>query len=271
MRTKKDQQGFVIIGSVSLVLIAIFALKAAIGTGPKPGPDNCIGDPASNTVVVIDHSDGVSRQTIDEIRARAQAWVRDSVGPNDRVTIFAVDELSQNNLTPLVSVCRPRRQGNRAIENVRALEKRFQTRYEAPLDSALRLAPGTSPQSPLAQSLIDVSLSHYLRGSRNTLLVFSDMMENTPRFSLYRCSSPESVVHAFRASRVGSQERPSFRNTMVRLNIIPRLDQSRSALECRDKLWLWFFGDNPGEHAGLSIDYLPGGQATHPTAKEVRR
>jgi hypothetical protein len=111
--------------------------------------------------------------------------------------------------------------------------------------------------------------SSVLRSERNTLLVFSDMLENTKRFSIYRCSSADAVVQGFRASRVGAMERPKFINTEVRLNIIPRLDQSRTTLACRDKLWVWFFGDNPGANAGLELDYLPGGPAV-PVA-DVRR
>jgi hypothetical protein len=89
--------------------------------------------------------------------------------------------------------------------------------------------------------------------------VFSDMLENTKRFSMYRCSAPDAAIAEYRASRVGAKERPTFKNTQVRLNIIPRLDQSRRTLACRDKLWVWFFGDNPGTNAGLDLDHLPGG------------
>lgn len=265
MHTRKDKQGFLLIGVVATAVIGIIALKIILDDGDKPGSDNCVGNPIANTVIVIDRSDAVTQQTLDEIRARAMAYVSDSVKDNERVTVYSVDNASTTGLAPLVSLCRPRRHGSRLTENVKALEKQFRANYQRPLDSILRLAPGSSSESPLAQALTDISLGRHLNARRNTLMVFSDMLENTDRFSMYRCASPNRVVEEFRRSRMGAKERPQFKNTMVRLNIIPRLDQPVAALECRDKLWVWFFGDNPGEEAGVSLEYLPGGPAVRPT------
>jgi hypothetical protein len=265
MRTRKDNQGLALIGGVAALVLGLVALYAYRTGQPKPGPDNCIGKPDASTVIVIDRSEETTRQTLNEIRARAKSYVRDSVGDNELVSVFAVDALVNRALVPLVSLCRPRREGNRLIENPKVLESRFRTNFEAPLDSALALGQGTSTESPLAQAITDISLSQYLRSDRNTLMVFSDLLENTDRFSLYRCASSSRVIEDFRRSRIGAMERPRLNNTSVRLNIIPRLNQSRVTLECRDKLWVWFFGDNPGSDAGVELDYLPGGP-TRPQA-----
>jgi hypothetical protein len=264
MRTKRDKQGVMLIASVAIVVLGLLAYRGYIGYRPKPGPDNCLGKPVASTAIIIDRSETTTQQTLNEIRARAMSYVRDSVKINERVSVFSVDDLAKEALVPLVSLCRPRRDGNRLVENVPMLEKQFRIKFEAPVDTTLTPRQGTSTESPLAQAITDISLSRYLRSDRNTLLVFSDMLENTNRFSLYRCASPTRVIDDFRRSRTGAMERPRFRNTMVRLNIIPRLDQSKTTLECRDKLWVWFFGDNPGPDAGLELDYLPGGPAVQP-------
>jgi hypothetical protein len=260
MSTKKDKQGILLIAGIMVIVAGLVGYSAYVGRRPRPGIDNCIGHPNASTVIVIDRSEEISEQTLREIRARAMTYVTDSVSDNERVSVFTAEKVSKSALAPVVSLCRPRRQGSRLTENVKSLEKQFRANYEMPLDSVLKLAPGTSTESPLAQVIIDISLSQYLRSERNTLIVFSDMLENTDRFSLYNCVAPQNVIADFRASRIGTKERPQFRNTMVRLNIIPRFDQARIALECRDKLWVWFFGDDPGSHAGLDLDYLPGGQ-----------
>jgi hypothetical protein len=260
MSSKKDKQGILLIGGVVVFVLSLLGYSAYVGTRPKPGTDNCIGHPDASTVIVIDRSEEISQQTLSEIRARAMMYVTDSVGDNERVSVFTAEKVSKNALAPLVSLCRPKRQGSRLTENLKSLENQFRAKYEIPLDSVLKMTPGTSTESPLAQVIIDLSLSHYLRSQKNTLIVFSDMLENTDRFSLYHCVAPQNVIADFRASRTGTKERPEFRNTMVRLNIIPRFDQARTSLECRDKLWVWFFGDDRGAHAGLDLDYLPGGQ-----------
>lgn len=270
MRTRRDKQGLLLLGCVATVVLGLLAYRSYLGSKPEPGSDNCLGRPDASTVVVIDRSEETTQQTLNEIRARAISYVRDSVKDNELVTVFSIDDLAKRALVPLVSLCRPRREGNRLVENVKTLERRFHTNFEAPLDAALAPRQGTSTESPLAQAITDISLSRYLRSGRNTIMVFSDMLENTGRFSLYRCVSPARVIEEFRRSRAGAMERPRFRNTMVRLNIIPRLNQSQATLECRDKLWVWFFGDNPGPNAGVELDYLPGGPGAHPRAVDAR-
>lgn len=263
MPSDKDKQGYMLIAGVLAVVVVLGALKAAT-TPQQPGPDLCVGEVDASTAILIDRSDDVTEQTRDEIRARALAYVKDSVRENERVSVFAINQGSSTALMPLISLCRPRRYGSRMTENVRVIEKRYRESFEGPLNSALRVPAGSSAESPIAQALTDISLSHYLNSKRNTLIVFSDMLENTPRFSLYQCDSPDAVIDRYRQSRIGAQERPKFMNTSVRLNIIPRLGQSRDEVQCRDRLWTWFFGDDAGADAGLAVHYLPGGPPVNP-------
>lgn len=261
MLSKKDKHGIWLIGVVLAALIGVFVVKATLDSKPKPGPDNCVGEITANTVILLDHSEKIPTQTLDEIASRTMAHIRESVKINERVSIFTISELTKQNLKPLVSLCRPPDEGNRAIENVAQIRKRFQERFEKPVREALAIAPGNSSESPIAQAVTDISLSQYLRGKSNSLLIFSDMLENTNKFSLYKCSSSEDIVSRYRDSRRGAMERPEFKNTSVALNLVPRLDQPKMTIKCRDTLWVWFFGNNSGSQASLKVDYLPGGPA----------
>lgn len=259
--SEKDRKGLLLFGVVLLVLIAFGVAKVVLDRQPRPGPDNCIGEPSRSTVVVLDHSEGISEQTREEIVARAMRHIRDNVQVNERVSVFTVSQLSKKALRPVVSLCRPPEDGNRVYENIQLIRKRFQQNFEQPVRSALSTPVRGSSESPIAQAITDLSLSQFLRAQANSLLVFSDMLEHTPRFSLYGCRQAESVVSRYRDAVKGAKERPTFRNTAVSLNLIPRLDQSRETLRCRDVLWTWFFGDNEGPEARLTLDYLPGGEA----------
>lgn len=256
--TEKDKKGLVLIGLVVLFLIAAVAAKVAIGTPPKPGPDGCIGKVAANTVIVLDHSESLTQQTLAEISSRAMSHVLKKAQVNERVTVFYISDLSRKQLVPAFSRCKPAKEGNRAIENTRGLEKAFREKFVEPLEAVLKTQPTGAKESPVAQALIDISLTHYLRAERNSLLVFSDMLENTSKFSMYGCEDGRAAVAKFRDSRKGGQERPQFRHTSVSLNMIPRLDVSKATLKCRDQIWEWFFGDNEGSGARSAIDYLPG-------------
>jgi hypothetical protein len=254
----KDKRGVALIVFAIGVMAAIVVAKLALGNSPKAGPDGCIGAVTANTVIVLDHSEALTDQTRHEIVARALAHVRDKTETNERVTVFKVSELSKKSLEPAFSRCKPAQEGNRVVEDVRGIEKGYKRKFLEPLQAALNVAPSNAKESPIAQAIIDVSLTQYLRGERNSLLVFSDLLEYTPKFSLYSCSNADRVVGQFRESRKGAQERPKFINTSVSLNLIPRMDVAKGTLTCRDRLWPWFVGDSEGKGAKVDLDYLPG-------------
>ena len=259
MLSAKDKKGIVLIVVVAMLFVAILILQSVIGNKPKAGYDNCVGDIVANTVIVLDYTDQINDQTRNEISVRAMEYVRNKVKVNERVSIFVISDQSKKSLTPLVSLCKPPDEGNRIVENVSLIQKRFHQNFEKPIHDILLSSPSDSKESPIAQVITDLSLSQYLRGSSNTLLVFSDMLEHTAKFSLYKCSAAARVITNYRESRIGALERPIFKNVNVKLNLVPRLDQTKDMLKCRDIFWPWFFGNNQGPNALLNIDYLPGG------------
>ena len=271
MLTAKDRRGIWLLVCVGAALVALFSVKIAVGSRPTPGADNCVGRSVASTVILIDRSEEISTQTLREIEARALNHILEHVQQNERVTVFNVSDISKRSLKPIVSLCRPQSSGHRGFENPEMIRKRFQERFIDPIRTAIDVLPGNSTESPLAQAITDISLSEYLRGTSSSLLIFSDMLENTPAFTLYGCASPGDVISRYRDSRRGAKERPEFHNTKVYLHLIPRLRQSAEALKCRDTLWVWFFGDNEGAGAGLEPDYLPGGEPMNGARKESGR
>jgi hypothetical protein len=257
--SKKDKKGIVLIAVAIVALFAMVIANFAAGNKPKPGADLCLGTVTRNTVLLLDYSEEISDQTLDEIKARALSYIDKKVKVGEKVTIFTISELSKSSLRPIVSVCKPAEDGSRLTEDVRHIKKRYRSEFLAPLSDSLSRRPTTSKQSPIAQALTDISLTQYLRGEQNALLVFSDMLENTDRFSLYKCQSSDQSIPRYRASRTGAMERPQFKHTNVQLHLIPREGGTPVMLQCRDRLWAWFFGDSEGNSAQLDVSYLPGG------------
>jgi hypothetical protein len=226
-------------------------------------PNNCPHRVTKNTVIVIDQTERMALQTRGAIKARAMDYVRQHVEVDERVSVFAIKKDSRQRLEPLFSMCQPPSDGNRLTEGVKQIRTAYLETFVKPLEEAMAAPDGEETQSPIAEVITDLTLDEYLRGSTNTLLVFSDMLEHTDRFSLYNCSSPENVVEEYTYARIGSKERPTFNNVAVKISFIPRRPrhasaESREVLRCRDKLWTWFFGDNSGPNASLELDYLPG-------------
>lgn len=259
MLSQKDKQGIVLIFLVLLAGIIILVIKLNLDSAPKPGKDNCFNKIESNTVILLDYTDPIPQQTKDEIAARTLKLVKENVKLGERVSIFKISEVSNHSLKPVLSLCKPAEDGNRATENIHALKKNFENNFLLPLKGILSTDPESSNFSPIAEAITDISLSQYLTGRENNLVIFSDMIEHSNNFSLYKCTDSTNVVSKYRQTRIGAKERPTFVNTNVKLNIIPRLDLNTTVLDCRTKLWSWFFGDNEGSNAGLTSEYLPGG------------
>lgn len=249
---------------------AIAAVLSAVALGGilaaahflKPAPLDSMGCGeviSGKTVIVLDTSDEIAAQTRSEILERIKAAVDGKVRDGDLVSVFTVSELSKKNLTPVFAYCKPKRKGNELNENPRMLEHNYQAKFEKPLEEVASARITGSKQSPIAQSLIDLSLSDFLRSSGPAnLLVFSDMMEYTEKFSLYRCAGGGQAVKTFRDSRGAAVARPTFHNVNIELNIIPRPDTTASVGRCRDHFWAWFLGDDDGPNAQLAPSNLPG-------------
>jgi hypothetical protein len=257
--SKKDKQGIGLIAAVVIIVGLLIAYNLSLSSRQRPDALNCIAPVTKKTVFVIDQSDSIPEQTAAEILRRIRNAVASDVSDNEQVTIFQVTDGSRTHLEPIFSKCKPAKDGFELTENVRMIRKRFADEFAKPLEAALATATPKSSTSPIGEVLIDLSLSDYLRGDTNRLFVFSDLMQNSGNTSLYRCSDSKHAVSEFRARRSGAVERPTFRNTAISLNFIPREGIGAPTVRCRAGFWSWFFGDNEGANASLTPDYLPGG------------
>lgn len=248
---RRTQAWLIIGGSVSFL---VFLLCAKLIISPVPVCDPSV---KTKTVILLDHSEDVSHQTIDVIVERAWKYIEETVKEGELVSVFNLTKASKKDLRPIFFGCKPRKDGSRSFEDIKRIKRDFEEKFKKPIRSLLSAPITGSDESPIAQAIIDLSLddAHFRSIDVTRLLVFSDFLENTPKYSMYKCVDPSQTVNAFRASRVGAVERPVFRKVDVQMNIIPRDKIGRVVLECRDKFWIWFFGDNKGS---LTPDYLPG-------------
>lgn len=260
---EKDKKGIILIVGVVGVVIALMAARVAMKQEPLD-ERNCMGTPNRNTVFLIDKSDSITAQTQAEIEARIYAHIEQKVQTNELVSIFTVSQLSKNNLTPIISLCKPQNKGNIAHEDVKGIEARYHKKFIEPLRAVVSRRAESSPESPITQVITDLTLSKFLRADTNTLMIFSDMIEHVPgKYSMFSCPNQNEAIQTYKNLVAAGKQQPQFKNTKVYLNIIPRDDLKRGTAECRDKFWPWFFsshgGNTPGENSGVILDYLPGG------------
>lgn len=255
MNKKRTQAWWMIAGSLTFV-IALLSAKVFVSPPPLCNPEV-----KSKTVVVLDYSEAVSAQTTAAIVDRTWQFIESSVADGERVSVFMLSQLSKKDLKPVFSACKPRHEGNRTIEDVRKVTKKFEESFKQPIRAELGKPIPGSDESPIAEGLVDLSLdSTNFRSSDTTkLIVFSDFIQHSPALSMYKCSDAAKAVKQFRDARIGQQERPVFRNVDIQMHIIPRNGMLRPAMQCRDQFWLWFFGDTTCKKGACLVpEYLPG-------------
>jgi hypothetical protein len=242
-------------------MLAFIAIGAVVLSSKPTAKDDrgCSADIPGKTVFVLDQTDSLSAQTRAEILARVTRTVDEKVKIGELVTVFSITELSKKNLTPTFSYCKPAKTAEGASQSQRFVSANYTKHFAKPLLAAINAPIVGSKQSPIAQALVDVSLSSYLQHSSSArLVVFSDMLEHTEGFSLYGHNGCQDAIGKFRASRGASVARPSFKGVDVQLHIVPRQQITADTEKCRNAFWKWFLTDNVGHGAGFDQSYLPG-------------
>lgn len=255
--SQKDRQGVTIFLAVAAVLGALLIAGQQFKP-PKRDRLNCLLDGApSSTVILLDHSEGVPRQTSREIEKRVIAFIQDKVETNGRISLYAVSDKSSAALTSLYEGCKLPASGNDITNSDKSIRARYEKQFMHQLQNALRRRFEDSDKSPIAQAISDLSVSQELRALENNLLIFSDLIENSPALNMYRCAG-EDPRETYRRNNAGAVERPTFGAVNLSVHIIPRRGLTEGALQCRNRFWNWFLGDNAGPRAGVKFDYLPG-------------
>lgn len=245
--------GVAIIGFIALAIA--FQITKPVAKDEK----GCLAIISGKTVFVIDQSDSLSSQTRSEILARVTKIINEKVKVGDLVSVFSITELSKKNLIPMFSYCKQQQTAEGPAQTQRYVTANYSKKFMQPLFAAINSPIIGSKQSPIAQAMIDLSLSDYLKHPASSrLVVFSDFMEFTERFSLYSRVSDKEAIAKFRLSRGASVARPTFSGVDVQLHIIPRAEIDTMTGKSRDMFWKWFFTDNNGSSAGLDLSYLPG-------------
>lgn len=260
MADHERKKAHVLLVVAGLILASVFSARAWINGKERPNiVDGCLKIVTGKTVIVLDHSEAIAKQTKDEIVARIFKFIEsnEKVQVGDLVSVFTVSRLSKQNLRPIFSYCKQNAEGNQLIEKRKLVEEKYLLKFKKPLLEAVSAEIQGSTESPIAQAIIDLSLSEYLRGARHAnLLIFSDMIEHTKQFSMYHSVSKDKCIQDYKQSVNSKQETPVLQNVDVVIALIPRSNFKGAELKCRDGFWPWFFRDNRG--GTFEPSYLPG-------------
>ena len=203
--SSQDRRGILIlcgIGGFALALLA--TVVGVMWTRPIVGADNCVyrdtrflrRQATDQTVILVDQSEALTETH----RRFALSFITDYVADDaklaerSRIALFTFSKRnfesgSNPSFRPMSDLCRPPSGGNELYENNRKITKDFYRRFLVPVTTALEqsLTTEVGERSPILETLQMISRSQEIGdGGRKTLILVSDMLQNTAGFSHYR-------------------------------------------------------------------------------------
>ena len=258
-----DRRGIAILCGIGGFAIALLATVVTVmWTRPIVGADHCVYEdrrflrkaPADQTVILVDQSEALT----DTHRRFAASFIRDYVANDDTLPVrsrIALFTFSKRNFEagaspsfrPASDLCRPPSQGNELYENNRKITKDFYLRFLVPVTTALEesLTTEVGERSPILETLQLISRSQEIPdGGRKTLILVSDMLQNTAGFSHYR---DRRSYEDFVRSGFASDVRADFRDWSIIVIYLRRYRERHLQQGAHVDFWQRYFHESGGK------------------------
>jgi hypothetical protein len=236
---RKRQVRNVAIGASALFFVAIAVAGAAYyAISREPSVDQaslCPGKgPTGHVVLLVDKTDPLNFTQKQAFSRLLGDLVDRRVLPGELLSVFVLGEDYRESATPLVELCNPGTGEGKSIltANVVKLNAQFRDRFREPLlkqaDVLISAAPSrTSPILEMVQLVaINGFRKHAVKGPHR-LIVVSDMMHNTPSYSMYHGPFDYPL---FRSSDYGRKVQTDLQGVEVEIHYIlhsPKLQTRR--------------------------------------------
>jgi len=230
------------------VLIGIgFSLFAvAIGGGllyhqltqkkPLDKTSLCPADgPLGHIVLLVDKTDPLNFTQRQAFTVTLRELVTTKVPEGHLFSIFVLGEKFEQSAQPLIELCNPGSDVGKSefTANLKRLHQQYDERFVKPLEEVATSLVANEPAnaSPIFEMLQLVGINgfrkHAVNGPRR-LVVMSDMLHNTPQFTMYR----EGVdFDVFQSTDYAKKSRADLQGVSVELHYLmntPRLQTRRS-------------------------------------------
>lgn len=251
-RRRKDDRRAIIWGVLILAVVAAAAAGSAwfVATAPKPidSATLCPADgPRGHYVVLVDRTDPMTFVQRKAFKTVFDELVQKRLPEGYLLTVFSLDENFEESADPLVELCNPGTGDDKSefTANVRKIKRQYQERFIAPLHAQVdeMLPDKPAKSSPILEMIQLASINgfrrHRVDGERR-LIIVSDMMHNTPQFTMYR---RDVDFDAFSGSSTGRRLLAELHGVRIELHYLMNAPQ----FQTRRHIGFWErYFDNAG-------------------------
>lgn len=192
---------FIIVGAIIFAVPQLLEDKIEYDkqTGCPIGTNGRIA-PVAHTVVLIDETDQLTIHQKEFMETYLRNFVRKDLRVGEFLSIYALGDDVQGSRKPIFEMCKMR-DGSDAdafTENEKLMTRQFKKKFEAPLNRKFedlmtpRSAASQSPIFEMIQAIaVNSFLKHDVEGDRR-LIIYSDMLQHTNKYSLYKTMDYEN-------------------------------------------------------------------------------
>ena len=197
-RRRNDGGHWAVLGGVGLLLVVLAVGGAAayfkINAHVMDPETLCPAEgPLGHVVVLVDKTDPLNFTQNEAFQVLLEKIITQEVAPGELVSVFALGEDYKTTAKPLIEICNPGdgSDKNALTSNVKRLKRQFSERFRSPLLAVSNELQAQHPadHSPLLEMIQLVSINgfraHGIEQNRR-LIIVSDMLHNTPEFSMYK-------------------------------------------------------------------------------------
>lgn len=245
---QRRRNEYLIAAAVVLMVVAVIAgvtyrtLNRPKGLNPETLCPS-VG-PRGHYILLIDKTDPLNFTQKQAFSVILKELIEKKVPEGFLLSVFSLGEDFKENAAPLVELCNPG-DGSSKSEfdaNPQKLRAQYQSKFSEPMLTLSESLVATQPGkwSPIFEMLQLVGINGYrkhdVKGERR-LIIMSDMLQNTPQFSMYK--GPVDYA-TFAASDYGKKAQPELSDVTVELHYLmnsPQLQTKRNL-----KFWEDYFG-----------------------------
>jgi hypothetical protein len=195
--------------------------------------------PTGHVVVLVDKTDPLNFTQSAAFRRMFEDLIDHRIAPGQLMSVFVLGEDYKQTATPLIELCNPGRGEGKSdlTANTRNLEMQFRERFRERLiqQTDALMAAQSSKASPIFEMLQLVAINsfrkHAVNGPRR-LIVVSDMLHNTPGYSMYQ-SLPD--FDAFTSTDYGRRTGADLNGVEVEVHYVLNMPR----LQTRRQLQFW--------------------------------
>ncbi len=239
-----------IVGGIAILLFVIVAVSAGLYYKAQQAPSVdpvtlCpAAGPSGHFVLLVDKTDPLNFTQKQALTELLHEVIEKRTPEGYLLSVFVLGEDFKETASPVIELCNPGTGEDKSeyTANRRKLRRQYEERFLQPLAKQAESLVSTeaAKQSPIFEMLQLVSINafrrHDVKGEKK-LIVVSDMLHNTPPFTMYR--GPVDF-ESFAGSDYGRKVALRMPDVKVELNILinsPQLQTRRQAA-----FWEAYFG-----------------------------